>query len=150
MRVFGLQYRTSLCFTTLLFVCVWAGSASRASSTAHLSGSYEVEKATFVGRETRVMLKIVIVNGSGRDVSNAKVRLSNLLRSTGTQPPVSPLMLRAHSTTAFSCELTIPRIEYERWKRGGRPVLSLQIPQPAGRNTTVLLRLVKSRMSGRR
>ena len=149
MRVSVRHYRTLSCFLTLLFVCLMGASASQASSPAHLSGSYEVEKVTLVGRDARVALKIVIVNGSGRDVTNATVRLSNLLRSTSRQPSrVSPLIFRAHSTTALSCEFTIPRMEYERWERGARPALSLQIPQPAGHKTTVLVRLVKRRTPG--
>lgn len=148
MRVSVRHYRRLSCFLTLSLVCLTGASASYASSTAHLSGSYEVEKVTLVGRDARVALKVVIVNGSDRDLSNTTVRLSNLLRSTSTQLLVSPLILRAHSTTAFSCEVTIPRIEYERWKRGARPVVSLQIPQPAGLKTTVLIRLAKGPASG--
>ena len=113
----------------------------------HLSGAYKIENVSTHGTDVRLSLEVRIVNGSDTDLSNATISFSNTL--SRIRPPVAPLVLRAHSNTVVSCALTLPRQEYERWRRGARPTLSLQIPQPAGGKSIVLIRLANRRPRGR-
>lgn len=127
---------------------LFASSPLEAKMIGHISGSYRVEKVTTAGRDAQVTLRIHLVNGSSRDLSNARVNLSGLLWRAGAQSLVSPLVLRPHSSAAFSCQITMPLPSYQRWKRGALSLLSLEIPSASGRPATVVVRLTRSRARG--
>lgn len=133
--------------TSLAMVCFLGICSAQARMAARFSGSYAVKDATVQGDYVHVTLRIRIVNGSDTDLSNAVVILSDLLSRRKVSS--SPVLLRAHSSVTFSSECALPFPEYERWRRGVRPTLIVQAPDSTHRTSTVVIRLVKSRMSGR-
>src|SRR5690348_5105393 len=144
MRTYNIMFephRFLLLLATIFFLAT--PSLAEPKLPVHISGAYEVKTVVLHGPDARVSLEVYIVNGSGTDLSNATVSFSNVLLRV--RPSVPPLVVRAHSNMVFDCAFTMPRQQYERWRRGARPTLSLQIPEPIGRKSTVLIRLANSR-----
>ena len=139
------QHWFVLLLATIFFFTT--SSSAEPNAPLHLSGAYQIKSVVLRGSDARVSLDVHIVNGSDTDLSNATVSFSNVLLRV--RPSVAPLVIRAHSSTVFRCAFTVPRQEYERWRRGARPTLSLQVPEPIGRKSTVSIRLANSRPGGR-
>lgn len=133
-------------FLATIFLLATASSAEP-KLPLHVSGAYQIRTVVLHGPNARVSLEVHIVNGSGTDLLNTRISFSSTLFRIS--PSIRPLVIRAHSSMAFDCAFTMPRQEYERWRRGARPTLSLQIPAPAVRKSTVSIRLANSRPGGR-
>jgi hypothetical protein len=148
MRTYNIMFephRFLLLLATIFFLAT--PSLAEPKLPVHVSGAYQIKTVVLHGPDARVSLQVHIVNGGDTDLSSATVSFSSVLLRVS--PSVPPLVIRAHSSMVFDCAFTVPRQEYERWRRGVRPTLSLQIPAPAGRKSTVSIRLANSRRGGR-
>ena len=65
--------------------------------------------------------------------------LATWVKIQGTIPPV---LLRPRSQDSSTEEFTMPRAEYERWQKGGRPLLAFQFRGADGKEMTETIRLI--------
>ncbi len=137
-------------FAVTASIFLVTSSSAQSARPARLSGTYKIESVKLQGRNVLVFLKIRLVNGSGSDFSDATVKISDQAWRAAAQSSAQPLELQPHSSASFLREFIVPRQEYERWRRGARPVVSVQAARPAGHRSTAMIRLSENQPSGRK
>lgn len=125
----------------LLVAGVFSLPFAQAVAVPQLSASYRVVEKADRGDTTRVRLQIHVVN---RGVQGFRVRRMTLWDFShpakgGTQN--CSLAVPAGKSADTIEEFTIPRAEYELWKRGAKPRLLLDTLTGDRRPSTVVLRL---------
>jgi hypothetical protein len=144
MRSYKVHFQKRSAQLLIAIVPLLFGSPARAKITDHVTGSYKIKNVTQLGREVRVTLQVRLINGGDRDLSNSRASLYGLAWNPQPRAVSSPLVFHAHSMAEVSYELTIPRQVFERWRRGARLLLFLEIPRTGGRTSTVLIHLIRN------
>jgi hypothetical protein len=119
-----------------------AGALARAGLKYPVTGFYSFQRVTDLGDEVRVTLNMRLVNTSDEDFSEAKLVLGSPRPWVHIRGTVPPLLLRPHSEDSFTEDFTLPSTEYERWRKGERPLLVMQFHRADGKVMKQLVRLV--------
>jgi len=131
-------------FLVVFALCaLLAGDAARAGQRYPVTGFYSITQITDLGAEVRVTLHMRLVNTSDEDFSSAKFVLLGAhpwVRIRGTIPS---LFLRPHSEDSFTEDFTLPHAEYERWLRGGQPLLVMQFHAANGKEMKQAVWLIR-------
>ena len=120
---------------------VFAIQLAWANDTSRVSGSYRVVQETNFGSQTRVRLQLHLTNHGPRELHIQRLAFWDFrhLDKGGTQ--ACSLVVRAGGSADTTQEFTMPRAEYEMWRRGTRPRLVLEVKTPDGSQTTEAVRL---------
>lgn len=114
---------------------------AQVANLPRLSGSYQIVKAEQSGGDVRVRLQLHLVNRGTRELHLKRITLWDFAHPTKGASQTTSLVLRGGSSADATQEFTIPRAEYELWKRGTRPRLVLHTDLPNGRSGSEAVRL---------
>ncbi len=114
-----------LAFFALAIPFAHASNPSSASQPL-ISGSYKVVQNTARGPETRLRVRIHLVNHGASDLSIERITLWDLSHPERGGSRACALTLRPHASADTIQEFTIKRSDYQQWQRGFRPRLVLQ------------------------
>ena len=138
-----MREKIQLCICLFAMACLSAlpVRAAQGSAAPHVSGSYQILRQSETGGQTRTRLLVHLVNHAGRDLRIQRITLWDFSHPArgGTQP--SSLLLRSAGSADTTLEFTIPRAEYEFWRRGARPRLVLEIAGVNGHPGSEAVRL---------
>jgi hypothetical protein len=142
MQTLKVQRGVALLVTAIILLLF--GPPAQAKIADHVAGTYRVKKVTQLGREDRVTFEVHLINGGDSDLTNSKAVLSALPWNPQSRAVSSPLLLPAHSFADISYELTIPSQTYERWQKGARLFVSLEITDTRGQRSTEQVQLIRN------
>jgi hypothetical protein len=133
--------------TTVLFLTLITGvlSAADIKASPRVFGSCSVVQVSSAGRETRVELRLHLVNPNAQAISIERLRLITLRPVAAKRLP-SPILLSAHGAGETTQEFTVPTPEYQFWQRGLRPALHLELRTEAGERLHETVRLNRVRL----
>lgn len=112
-----------------------------AANPPRLSGSYQIVQREQSGGDVRVRLQFHLVNRGTRDLHLSRITLWDFAHPTTGASQTTSLVVHGGSSADATHEFTIPRAEYELWKRGSRPRLVLQTDLGNGRSGSEVVRL---------
>lgn len=112
-----------------------------------VSGSYEVVQNTARGSETRLRVRIHLVNHGPSDLAIERITLWDLSHPERGGSRACALMVRAHASAETIQEFVVKRSDYRLWGRGSRPRLVLQTAVAGSAKSKAVVRL--DRISGR-
>jgi len=116
---------------------------AQADDASQLSGSYRVVHKTDLGRQARVRLEVHLINHGPRDLHIQRLTLWDFSHPDKGGTQACSLVVHTGASADSTQEFTIPRSEFDLWKRGTRPRLVLEIKMPGDRQTTQVVRLVR-------
>ncbi len=119
---------------------------ARAGDASQLSGSYRVVHKTDLGHQTRVQLEVHLINHGQRDLHIQRLTLWDFSHPDKGGTQACSIVVHTGASADTTQEFTIPRSEYDLWKRGTRPRLVLEVKLPGDHQTTKVVRL--DRVSG--
>jgi len=124
----------------LSLVCgaAWAGGNE-------VEGTYRVGNVTDLGPQVRVTLHIRLSNNTHGDLSVLQVALHEAAPARKAAATAAWAQLQPRKVTTVEQEFVISRREYERWSRGGSPMLEVTFQQAGGRAVTRTIVLHPSR-----
>lgn len=133
--------RTRLATTVLLLAMATGISfATEKADNPHVLGSCAVVKATNIGQDTQVELRIRIVNPGVRAVSVEKLTL--LAPAPVPAKALSaPVLLSPHGEQEISHEFRLPTRLYQSWQKGVRGFLIVGIRRDDGIRFHHMIRL---------
>jgi hypothetical protein len=110
-----------------------------ASSSSPITGSYTILQHTARGSQTKIQIRIRLVNHGSSDLSIHRIVPWDLSHPQRVASHACALTVRAHSSLETTQEFIIRRPEYQLWQRGLRPRFLLELsPGGAGRRTIVV------------
>jgi hypothetical protein len=112
---------TTALFATLLLTTVTAfGKDGR-----DFAGFYHLSHTKIQGDHVRLTLNLQVQNNGDADVRNAVITLRQHtgLELVGATKPIA--LFRLHNLVTVSQQFTISRREYESWRQGAPPELSI-------------------------
>jgi hypothetical protein len=132
-----------LCGRLLILAGLSVSSVAMAQSAnaPRLSGSYQIVQREQSGGDVRVRLQLHLVNHGARELHLKRITLWDFAHPTKGASQTTSLALHSGGSADMMQEFTIPREEYELWKRGTRPRLVLQTDLSNGRSGSEVLRL---------
>ena len=116
----------------ILVGLAWTGLAW-AENAAGFSGFYHFSAVSESGDTASPTLRLRLVNHSGMDVSNATVQVRDpVIRGLnyGSFPNVN---IPAGGTVSLSDIVEIPQREYQNWRLGRTPALTIEYTDAAGK-----------------
>ena len=118
---------------------------AQASAAPAVSGTYQVVQSRLIGSQSRIQMRVHLVNHGASDVFIQRITLCDFSRAenSGTR---AALALRAHASANTTVQFSVPRSDYQRWQQGFRPRLVLQMAGPGGLKSKAVVRL--DRISG--
>jgi len=122
--------------------------AAHANDTSALSGTYQVIHKAETGGQARVQVQIHLVNRGARDLHIQRMTFWDFSHPAKGGTQSCSLLIHPSKSADTTQEFTLPRAEYELWKRGAHPRLVLEIATPQGRPTTQVVHL--DRIAGKR
>jgi len=129
------------CLLLAASLVVWASQFANGADAAQLSGSYHVVRKTDLGPQTGVQLQLHFTNRGPSELHIQRVTLWDLPHPEKGATQACSVVVHAGASVEVTQEFTVPRAEYELWKRGARPRLVLEIAGPGGRPTNRVVRL---------
>ena len=129
----------------LAFVAMPAASAS---DTSALSGTYQVIQKAENGGQARLQVHIHLVNRGARELHIQRMTFWDFSHPAKGAAQQLSLVVHSANSADTTQEFTLPRAEYELWKRGARPRLVLEVAASQGRSTTQVVHL--DRIAGRK
>jgi len=121
---------------------------ANASANSQLSGTYQAVAESQRSEQVRVRLQLHLVNHETRDLHIQRITLWDFAHPARGGTEACSIALHAAGSADTTHEFTIPRAEYELWKRGARPRVVLEIAGAAGHFSTEVVRL--ERVSARK
>jgi|SRR5271157_198437 len=116
---------------------------AQADDASQLSGSYRVVHKTDLGGQTRIQLQVHLVNHGTHDLQIQRLTLWDFSHPDKGGTQACSIVVHTGASADTTQEFTIPRSEYDLWKRGTRPRLVLEIKLPGDHPTTQVVRLVR-------
>lgn len=117
---------------------VWIQFAAGANPP--LYGTYQVLRKSQTADQVRVRLQLHLANRSSHDLRVRRITLWDFAHpARGGSQACAIALPAAHSADTIQ-DFTIPRSEYQMWKRGARPRVVLEIAGPAGHPLTQVVR----------
>jgi hypothetical protein len=115
-----------------LLVLLLAAVPAHAANDRDFAGFYEIANATEQGPTVRLTFSVRLFNYSGAKVSGAKLTLRDRLLPPQVNGSFPSLSFGDRASVRCSAEVTVSRLEYERWQRGGVPNLFIEFRDAQG------------------
>ncbi len=132
--------------TVLLLVLITGAlCAANVKASPRVFGSCSVVQVSNAGRQTRVELRLHLVNPGAQAVSIEKLTLITVRPAVARRLPV-PILLSSHGSQVTTQEFTIPTPEYRSWEKGLRPALHLELRTEEGERLQQTVRLNRVRL----
>lgn len=113
------------CVAALLGMVVLTTVTAVAKDGRDFAGFYNLSQTKIHGDHVQVTLRLQVHNNGDADVSHAIITLRQNTGHdlVGTTKPIS--LLRLHDHVNLSQQFTVSRVEYESWRQGSQPELSI-------------------------
>jgi len=128
-----------------LLLCWFLVAPVHAQERHDVAGFYGVKNVNDLGTQVRVTLQVRLTNTGESDLSTAKLALRSSLPAGKDHGAITPLALRPRATASFTQDFTISRTEYEMWKKGAKPALSISTQTAGGKTLTRTIKLLPIR-----
>ena len=128
-----------------LLLCWFLVAPVHAQEPHDVAGFYSVKNVNDLGTQVRVTLQVRLANAGEADFSTAKMALRSSLLARKDHGAIAPVTLRPHGAASFTQDFTIPRTEYEMWKKGAKPSLSISTQTASGKTLTRTIKLLPIR-----
>ena len=138
----GKIFRRCNCLLLVAGLLLFAIPLAQASDPSRLSGTYRVVEKSNLGSQVRVRLQLHITNHGRRELHIERMALWDFSHASKGGTQACSIVVRAGGSADSTQEFTIPRAQYEMWRRGTQPRLVLQEQTPGGR-TTQAVRLTR-------
>jgi hypothetical protein len=135
-----------ICNCMLVIAGLWIISAPAASAAPSLSGTYQVVHQSEAAGQAQIQIQIHLVNHGPGELHIRRITLWDFSHPAKAGTQASSLLLPSAGSADTTQEFTVPRAEYELWKRGARPRLVLEIETPHGHPAAEVVHL--DRVSG--
>ncbi len=133
--------RTCNCLLVIVGLLIFSIPGAAASETTPLTGTYKVTRKAEMGGQTRVQIRIHLVNRGTRDLHIQRITFWDFSHPVKGGTQSCSIVVRSSNSADTTQEFTLPPAEYELWKRGARPRLVLEVATPQGHPTTQVVRL---------
>jgi len=134
------------CLLVIAGLSIVSAPAASASAAPGLSGTYRVVHQSKTAEQTQIQVQIHLVNHGPRELHIRRITLWDFSHPAKGGTQACSLVVPAAGFADTTQEFTLPRAEYELWKRGARPRLVLEIASPHGHPATEVVHL--DRVSG--
>jgi len=124
-----------VCVALVVFLASIVQAAPAGSS---LSGSYHVIQKRALGSQMQVVLQLRLSNHGSEAVSIQQLSLQNAVAQA---PHWAGVTIGPRSAGLTTQQFTIPRQDYENWRRGLGPVIQLQGSSASGGKMVQTIRL---------
>ncbi len=114
---------------------------AQAQNSPLVVGTYGVKEITDLGPESRVTLRIRLINRSDTDLSDARLTVRSFLPLAKSAATIPPVFLRPGSDVDFTQEVIIPRAERALWEKGARLLLTIQFRNAEGKEASQTIAL---------
>jgi len=121
--------------------CLWACTSAGAAGN-EVVGAYWFAGVTDQGTQVCVTLHLRLVNNDSRELTISGYALRGLLPRGRQAPVTAAAHLLPREAAEFTQQFTVPRAEYERWRKGARPLLQVTLQSEEGREVTRTVELV--------
>jgi len=128
-----------------LLICWFLVAPVHAQNAHDLAGFYSVKNVNDLGAQVRVTLQVRLANSGEADLSTAKLSLRSSLPAQKDHGAIAPVALRPHGNASFTQDFTISRTEYQMWKKGARPSLSIRAQAAGAKTLTRTIKLLPTR-----
>jgi hypothetical protein len=131
-------------FCSILLIIGWVATAipaAQGNEALALSGSYAVQSQADSGGQVQVTLQIRLSNHGLHDLHIQRMTLWDFSHPAKGATQACSILLHAGSSSNSTQKFTVPRAEYELWKRGSRPRMVLELGTGNGRPGTAVVRL---------
>ena len=125
----------------LVSLFVFAIQVAGAMDASQLSGSYQVVHETVGGSQTRIQLRIQLLNHGQIPINIQRLGIWTPSHSQKSGAQACSIAINGQASVVTTQEFTISRAEYRLWKRGTPPRLLLQVQEANGRSISQLVRL---------
>ena len=124
-------------------------ATSMAENGRDFAGLFSVTDVVGAANEVTVSLSLEIFNYSGADVSNATVRMEQLLPTDPLYESPTTIDI-AYRDRAIVTEpvLVVPRLEYEQWLQGALPMVTIIYTDDSGNPRSTGVELVPMLLEG--
>ena len=112
-----------------------------ASASPRLSGTYRVVHQSEVAGQTQIQIQIHLVNHGSHGLHIRRIALWDFSHPAKVGTKAAAFILPAAGSADTTQEFTVPRAEYELWKRGARPRLVVEIDTLPGHPATEVVHL---------
>lgn len=120
-----------------------SGVALPPAAVSGISGSYSIiqttEKDGLV--QVQVQLRLNLANRGAHDLHIQRITLWDLSHPSKGGTQVCSVIVHSAASASTTQEFTIPRAEFDLWKRGTKPRVVLNLATPDNRPSTVSVRL---------
>ncbi len=139
----------------ILRTCKWGlavaalfavSQVAQAGNAPLVSGSYEIVQNKNLGAQAQIRMRIHLVNHGPSGLSIQRMTLWDFSHPDRDGTRACVLALHAHASAETTQEFTIPRPEYESWRKGMRPRFVLEMAASGRAKSTAVVRL--DRISG--
>jgi len=131
----GKIFRRCNCLPVVGGLLLFAIPLALARDPSQLSGTYRVVEKSSLGSQVRVRLQLHITNHGRRELHIQRMALWSLSHGSKGGTQACSILVRAGGSADTTQEFTIPRPQYEMWRRGMQPRLVLQEQMPGGKTT---------------
>lgn len=125
---------------------VFATQFAQASNAPLVSGSYKVVQSTDLGSQSKIQLRIRLVNHGPSDFSIQRMTLWDFSHADKGGSQACAVLLRAHASAETTQQFIIRRSDFQMWRKGFRPRLVLQMAGANSAKSKTVVRL--DRISG--
>ena len=127
----------SLIAVTVLTIPVLFAHTALAGTGRQISASYSVVQKTDLGSRIRIALTLKLVNHGDEALTVEAIAFGSHQTAAGGKQPVVVLAPLADETVAL--EFTVPKVQYERWRKDARRRLLFRINTPDGKACAELI-----------
>lgn len=160
------MYQISKCATALLALAALCSFALAANHPGAFGGSYSIQNVSEQGQTVRVTMNFRLFNGTGADLKNASIILSDHQPALPPKGGVAPgamapgsfampvnnhgsakiVAIRTHRDLELkNITFHVPAFEYAQWQRGAHPVFFLSYQAANGGQVQMPVQLVRER-----
>jgi hypothetical protein len=134
------------CLLIVAGISVFPSHKAQANQAATLAGTYRLVQHADSGDQSRVRLQVRLVNRGSQELHIRRITLWDFSHPTKGGTQSCSIFVHAGGFASTTQEFTVPKAEYELWKRGTRPRVVLEVGAANGRTSTQVIRL--DRLSG--
>ena len=124
----------------------FGGPGALASDAPLVSGSYKVMRSRDLGSQSNLEIRIHLVNHGPSDLAIQRMTLWDFSHTDKGGTQACAVSVRTHASTDTTLQFTIRRSDSQRWQRGFRPRLVLEMAGPGQTTSKAVVRL--DRISG--
>jgi hypothetical protein len=114
---------------------------AHANNSGQLSGTYQIVHQSEVDGQTRIQIQLHLENRGTHSLHIQRLTFWDFSHPAKGASRACSLTLDSSASADTTQDFTIPRAEFELWKRGARPRLLLQIETQHGPPTIAVVHL---------